>query len=62
MATHSGKFIDLHFIPSDKMNLALQLLFDYGVITSSKKGIRLADSRREKLAYPHLGCFVEVHY
>lgn len=62
MATNSGKFVDLHFIPSDKMNFVLQLLLDNGVITSSKKGVRLVDLRHEKLTYPHPGCFFEVYY
>lgn len=51
---------DLHFIPACKIDQALSLLLDAGIITRSEKDIRFCDIRSVKRCYPDSGAFIEV--
>lgn len=51
---------DLHFIPADKIPLALQLLLDAGVITSSDRDLRSEDIKIYELKHPRIGAILKV--
>lgn len=51
---------DLHFIPSDKIPVALKMLLDAGIITRSERDVRFCDLHRVKSRYPDSGAFIEV--
>ena len=51
---------DLHFIPADRVPLALKTLIDAGIISRSERDIRFCDLRSVKSRYPDNGAFIEV--